>query len=589
MIFITTLVLLFILRLRFPANQPISHSIRKRYGVPTVQAFRSLEKVLRRRDKVLCDLEYLQSCLHYSTIPKFLRIKLYKRILETTPLCKTWQLKLLQSEIRFKTRKLNQCNSQVLHQQGTLRTLVSRLDYSCINLWLQNKQKNAISQTRATHSAKLHKLGISPISVTLDPSKVIYNYSDRVLTNSQKHALLLGLDFNLPIRHINFNKYFFAFEKLIATYSNFDIFNHIPNAVNELKGRLKCIANKYYYNFKPHKNICPLFNKNHLISLKSLASDKDLYITKPDKGQGVVILNKLDYINKVHDVIDDASTFTKLTITEQQLVTKLEDKLNNQLRKLKANGSLPDSFYDKAYSSGSKIGFLYGLPKIHKDNCPIRPILSACSTHNYQLAKLLVPFLSNLAVNEYSLSNSYEFSTSINSINNANNFYMCSFDIVSLYTNVPVNESIAVILDCLFANDSSLYEGFTREEFKKLLELTLMDSYFKFNGSIYKQITGLSMGSPISPLIANIFLNKFETSILNNCPVNFKPQFYKRYLDDTFLLFKDEQQSKQFFNYINSKHNNIKFTFEGESEQCLPFLDVFVKRTEKYVYNLYLS
>ena len=157
---------------------------------------------------------------------------------------------------------------------------------------------------------------------------------------------------------------------------------------------------------------------------------------------------------------------------------------------------------------------------------------------------------------------------------------MCSFDIASSYTNVPVNESIAVILDCLFANDSSLYEGFTRAEFKKLLELTLMYSYFKFNGSIYKQITGLSMGSPISPLIANIFLNKFETSILNNCPVNFKTQFYKRYVDDSFLLFKDKQQSKQFFNYINNKHNNIKFTFEGESEQCLPFLDVFVRRTE---------
>lgn len=86
------------------------------------------------------------------------------------------------------------------------------------------------------------------------------------------------------------------------------------------------------------------------------------------------------------------------------------------------------------------------------------------------------------------------------------------------------------------------------------------------------------MGSPLSPIVANIFLNHFEVLHLRNCPANIKPQLYRRYLDDTFIIFENENQALQFYTYINSKHPNIKFTFEGEIERKLPFLDVTVTR-----------
>ena len=78
MIFIVSLVLLFILKIRFPSNQPIANIIKARYGAPALQAFRRLESELRKRDKLQCDIDYLQTCLHYRATPKFLRIKLYK-------------------------------------------------------------------------------------------------------------------------------------------------------------------------------------------------------------------------------------------------------------------------------------------------------------------------------------------------------------------------------------------------------------------------------------------------------------------------------------------------------------------------------
>jgi len=88
------------------------------------------------------------------------------------------------------------------------------------------------------------------------------------------------------------------------------------------------------------------------------------------------------------------------------------------------------------------------------------------------------------------------------------------------------------------------------------------------------------MGSCLSPVIANIFLNHFESNHIQNCPESIKPILYKRYLDDTFLLFDNENLAIQFFNYFNQKHKNISFTFEAEKENKISFLDVTVERCD---------
>ena len=87
------------------------------------------------------------------------------------------------------------------------------------------------------------------------------------------------------------------------------------------------------------------------------------------------------------------------------------------------------------------------------------------------------------------------------------------------------------------------------------------------------------MGSPLGPTIANIFMCSFEETWLEQCPPEFKPSRYYRYLDDTFLLFKEVHHSQLFFDYLNQKHPNIKFTKENENNGALPFLDVHVRRS----------
>ena len=82
---------------------------------------------------------------------------------------------------------------------------------------------------------------------------------------------------------------------------------------------------------------------------------------------------------------------------------------------------------------------------------------------------------------------------------------MCSLDISSLYTNIPVTESIDLILNELYINNGTLCNEIKQENFCKLFPLSLNYTYFKFNAKICQQMEGLAMGQSLSPIIANIF------------------------------------------------------------------------------------
>src|ERR1051325_3987711 len=88
---------------------------------------------------------------------------------------------------------------------------------------------------------------------------------------------------------------------------------------------------------------------------------------------------------------------------------------------------------------------LYGLPKTHKPGVPLRPILSAVTCHNYNLAKFLLPLLSPLSSSEYTVSDVFSFTKEIQQRVDVERKLMISLDIESLFTNVPVAETIDII------------------------------------------------------------------------------------------------------------------------------------------------
>ena len=106
----------------------------------------------------------------------------------------------------------------------------------------------------------------------------------------------------------------------------------------------------------------------------------------------------------------------------------------------------------------------------------------------------------------------------------SSNTVMASFDIKSLFTNIPLDETIDICTDTL--NEKGLLPSrFSTNDFKKLLSVAVKDVIFLFNSKIYKQIDGVAMGSPLGPTLANAFLCHYETKWLDNCPPDFKPVF----------------------------------------------------------------
>ena len=96
------------------------------------------------------------------------------------------------------------------------------------------------------------------------------------------------------------------------------------------------------------------------------------------------------------------------------------------------------------------------------------------------------------------------------------------------------------------------------------------------------------MGSPLGPTLANASLCHYEKNWLNECPSQFKPVVYRRYVDDIFVLFKSKEHLKLFVNYMNSKHKNIKFTFETEDSNNFSLLDVKITpKNKKFVTSIF--
>ena len=153
--------------------------------------------------------------------------------------------------------------------------------------------------------------------------------------------------------------------------------------------------------------------------------------------------------------------------------------------------------------------------------------------------------------------------------------FMCSFDVCSLYTSIPLEETIEICCDVLFCS-SLLKSTFTESVFKHLMNFATSSIEFSFNNIMYRPIDGVAMGASLSPTLANILVGFCEANLFTkiDCPL-----MYYRYVDDTFCLFKNENDADSFLIQLNSMHPSLKFTMEKESNHQLAFLDVFVHKT----------
>ena len=164
---------------------------------------------------------------------------------------------------------------------------------------------------------------------------------------------------------------------------------------------------------------------------------------------------------------------------------------------------------------------------------------------------------------------------------------MGSLDVDSLFTNIPLEETIDICTNTLFENMEKV-EGLSQIEFKELLSLATKESSFIFSRQLYKQVDEVAVGSPLGPTLANAFLVHFEKNWLQICPSDFKPHYYRRYVNDIFVLFTSPKHLEAFRNFLNGRHANMLFTIEHEKQDRMSFLDIAVSGEDKtYTTSVY--
>ena len=232
----------------------------------------------------------------------------------------------------------------------------------------RRKEEHAICNHR--HNQKLLRLGLDITKMAPDNS-TIRNLSKRILTDTEKSALSKGLNYCIPVPYLDLLNVQTEFENLYQEIR--------PFLKQQQKTEFKRILINLYSKFKSsyfHFKNTGIQNltKEEQLSLKSLKNDQSIIICKPDKGQGVAILDKLDYIAKMEKILSDKTAF--MQVNKDDNVSNLE-KFQNFLYRLKKNKNLDDTIYQEIRPRAASTPCLYGLPKLHKDNCPLRPILSA--------------------------------------------------------------------------------------------------------------------------------------------------------------------------------------------------------------------
>jgi hypothetical protein len=560
-------------------NDGFFRNVRLKYGPVTLSKMRKFTKNDFMSKKTLLDKKYLNNCLQHRIFPSFLNIKIGPQNRKQLNLAEKFKIDTIKNEIKNKRDLCNKYRNERLNLELDLIDAMGRTNFEFAKEKILKMNHNKLKNTENVHHKKfcnlLIKSGYLKENCSTDINNTIFNESKYKLKPEEERALQNGLKFVIPPKRLDEVGLYANIELLLDSLHREKDFAEFVPEIGSLCSREIINALGNFNLTKPPNNMLSAEQK----ALVNLSKNKELVISKPDKGNGVVLLNRNDYDTKMLEILNDTEKFNKLdNIDTYKEITALERRVIAVLRSLKKQKKLDPMLYKRIYPSGSRPGLLYGLPKVHKKGTPLRPIMSAVGSPVHGLAQYMVPILSPITTNSYTVSNSLLFADEIRTLH-PEKLHLASYDISSLFTNVPLEETINIILEANKAG--KLSRTFNEQQLRKILMLCTRECKFLFNGDTYEQKDGVAMGSPLGPTLANIFMVNFEEKFVNTAPDSIKPTFYKRYVDDILVGFEDEDKIEEFWQHINTKHPNIKFTTERESEGKISFLDILINKNEE--------
>ena len=442
-------------------------------------------------------------------MPDFSRLKLANNELRRNKrFYNNIRLELSEEELRRKNKLDKDLQKKLQEHQNSLDLGPNKLDQVHMDelIRLSNAKREKIRrELNKIHNNKLAKLGIRERidskfinkdrrginkRENVEMADPIFNLSSKHLNDNESRLLSKGLKFGIKAKKVDTFEILARFEELAGSL------NYLPIAEKEDPIRANLNSKSNFFRqlqgaadefVKLSKKADDNLSREERGTLTELSKDKSIVISKADKGNAVVIQNTDDYRRKINGLLTTGNKFKEIPTNPTRT---REKKLQDYLRSLHANDNkgirreyrISDEVYRRILPSGSRAGVMYGLPKIHKNGSPLRPIISAVKTYNYELAKYLDEILKPFINNTYMLVDTYDFVNKVSKLDTNSSRYMVSFDVESLFTNVPTNETIEIILNEVYKGDRTIFHNLTREELELLLRTCTQESHFQFNG-----------------------------------------------------------------------------------------------------------
>lgn len=378
-------------------------------------------------------------------------------------------------------------------------------------------------------------------------------------------ALILGFGpkFCFPPRNNLENTISFLDDFCASLEYSFPLETH-----NEAYKQLSIEISKDSYHCAPTQVVWLDFLNYRMSKFKKL-HPKTL-IMRSDKGKHTVLIDKSEYVEKMNNLVLFTDDYVRIDSVN---LTLLERKNNAFAHLLTKSGTIlcKSEYLDSCTS----LARMYGLIKIHKRNYPVRPITSACGSPGFKLAKLFTGMLSETFFEQgFHVKNSLEFVEMTENVVVEDDEIMISFDVISMFTNIPIDHMITLIKTR--AQAFFLKYNIDFKLLERILIFLLREcAVFQWNNLTYRQKDSLAMGSPLSPILAKILMNDIINCVLPK--LNFKPKLLALYVDDSFWVVKKSEVDR-ILSLLNDYHPKIKFTVEKESNKRINFLDITIIR-----------
>jgi len=477
---------------------------------------------------------------------------------------------------------IEKIRTTIASQENQFNAIFNDNEMKVIRRTAENK-KHDKQFRKKIRQCKLYEKSTRLPSLTKSPPNFkknnIHNLSNYQLTNEEEEALCKGLNFCYGLR-----KEEFAITDTIIAVEN--ALNMNDTFTQPLPEDIKMkVRDKVKHHIMRHQRLHHNINRKtekYRRTISNMKKRKDIYILKADKGNSTVIMNKSEYEAKMEEHLN-CGPYKRLDKNPTELYRKKVFKFCEALHK---ENKFDKQTFKSLISNNARTPILYGAPKIHKQDVPLRPIVSSYNSPTQKLSKLLHGILKPIVGNNFSIRNSAEFVEKLREKNIKPGEILISYDAKNLFTSIPINKLLQYTRDVL-EKDRTL-KARTKLSINDIItgmEICLRSTYFQFRNNFFEQEDGMAMGCPLSTIGADIFMERLEDDLIRG---NHTVKFYSRYVDDIFMIIRGRQTEKV-LQLLNSFDPNVQFTYEKENEQKLPFLDVLIRRQEdgKFKFSIY--